>query len=89
MTRFGFFNLPKTWTLDYWKMALTDARILQGLHNTLIVAVSAGLVGALVFSLIGYVLVRTKLPGRADARLNLLAAVGDPGFVRAGLLWMF
>ena len=22
MTRFGFFNLPKTWTLDYWNMAL-------------------------------------------------------------------
>src|SRR5918994_4237870 len=24
MTRFGFFNLPKTWTLEYWKMALAD-----------------------------------------------------------------
>ena len=46
-------------------MALNDPRILQGLHNTLIVAVSAGLVGAVLFSLIGYVLVRTKLPGRA------------------------
>ncbi|HEX7228960.1 MAG TPA: iron ABC transporter permease, partial [Candidatus Binatia bacterium] len=56
MTRFGFFNLPKTWTLDYWKMALTDPRILQGLHNTLIVAVSAALFGVLFFSLVGYVL---------------------------------
>src|SRR5581483_251758 len=61
MTRFGFFNLAKTWTLEYWKVALNDPRILQGLQNTLIVAVSAGVVGALGFSLIGYVLVRTKV----------------------------
>src|SRR5262245_50903092 len=65
MTRFGFFNLPKTWTLEYWRMALNDPRIVHGLQNTLIVAVSAGVIGALVFSLIGYVLVRTKLPARS------------------------
>ena len=90
MTRFGFFNLPKTWTLDYWNMALNDGRILQGLQNTLIVAVSAGLVGALVFSLIGYVLVRTKLPGRSvlDSICWLPSAI--PGVLSGlGLLWMF
>ena len=90
MTRFGFFNLPKTWTLEYWSMALTDPRILQGLHNTLIVAVSAGLVGALIFSLIGYVLVRTKLPGRSalDSICWLPSAI--PGVLSGlGLLWMF
>jgi iron(III) transport system permease protein len=90
MTRFGFFNLPKTWTLEYWRMALTDPRILQGLHNTLIVAVSAGVVGALFFSLIGYVLVRTKLPGRGilDSICWLPSAI--PGVLSGlGLLWMF
>ena len=90
MTRFGFFNLPKTWTLEYWRMALTDPRILQGLQNTLIVAVSAGVVGALFFSLIGYVLVRTKLPGRGilDSICWLPSAI--PGVLSGlGLLWMF
>jgi len=90
MTRFGFFHLPKTWTLEYWKMALSDPRILQGLHNTLIVAVSAGLVGALFFSLVGYVLVRTKLPGRGllDSICWLPSAI--PGVLSGlGLLWMF
>ena len=90
MTRFGFFNLPKTWTLEYWRMALSDPRILQGLQNTLIVAVSAGLVGAVVFSLIGYVLVRTKLPGRSvlDSICWLPSAI--PGVLSGlGLLWMF
>lgn len=90
MTRFGFFNLPKTWTLDYWKMALTDPRILQGLQNTLIVAVSAALFGVLFFSLVGYVLVRTKLPGRGilDSICWLPSAI--PGVLAGlGLLWMF
>lgn len=90
MTRFGFFNLPKTWTLEYWKMALNDPRILQGLHNTLIVALSAGIVGALAFSLIGYVLVRTRLKGRSilDTICWLPSAI--PGVLAGlGLLWMF
>jgi iron(III) transport system permease protein len=90
MTRFGFFSLTKTWTLEYWRMALSDPRILQGLHNTLLVAVSAGIVGALFFSLIGYVLVRTKLPGRGilDSICWLPSAI--PGVLSGlGLLWMF
>jgi iron(III) transport system permease protein len=90
MTRFGFFNLPKTWTLEYWKMALTDARILQGLQNTLIIAFSAALVGAFFFSLVAYVLVRTKFRGRGilDTICWLPSAI--PGVLAGlGLLWMF
>jgi iron(III) transport system permease protein len=90
MTRFGFFNLPKTWTLEYWKMALSDPRILQGLENTLIIAFSAAIFGAFFFSLVGYVLVRTKYPGRGilDSICWLPSAI--PGVLSGlGLLWMF
>ncbi len=90
MTRFGFFNLPKTWTLDYWTMALSDPRILQGLQNTLIIAFSAAIFGAFFFSLVGYILVRTKYPGRGvlDAICWLPSAI--PGVLSGlGLLWMF
>jgi iron(III) transport system permease protein len=90
MTRFGFFNLPKTWTLEYWQMALTDPRIVQALKNTLIVAGSAAVFGAFFFSLIGYILVRTKLPGRGilDSICWLPSAI--PGVLAGlGLLWMF
>jgi iron(III) transport system permease protein len=90
MTRFGFFNLPKTWTMEYWRMALSDPRIVNGLQNTLLVAVSAAVFGALVFSLIGYVLVRSKLPGRSllDSICWLPSAI--PGVLSGlGLLWMF
>ena len=90
MTRFGFFNLPKTWTLEYWQMALSDPRILQGLQNTLIVAFSAAIFGAFFFSLVGYILVRTKYPGRGilDSICWLPSAI--PGVLSGlGLLWMF
>jgi iron(III) transport system permease protein len=90
MTRFGFFNLPKTWTLEYWRMALSDPRILQGLQNTLIIAFAAAIFGAFFFSLVAYVLVRTKLPGRGilDSICWLPSAI--PGVLSGlGLLWMF
>jgi len=90
MTRFGFFNLPKTWTLEYWKMALNDPRIILSLQNTLIISASAAIFGILIFSLIGYVLVRTKLPGRSilDSICWLPSAI--PGVLAGlGLLWMF
>lgn len=90
MTRFGFFNLPKTWTLEYWRMALSDPRILQAFQNTLIIAFSAAIFGAFFFSLVAYVLVRTKLPGRGvlDSICWLPSAI--PGVLSGlGLLWMF
>src|SRR5436305_12210552 len=58
--------------------------------NTLLVATGSACFGVVVFSLIGYVLVRTKLPGRAalDSICWLPSAI--PGVLSGlGLLWMF
>jgi len=90
MVRFGFFNLPKTWTLEYWQMALTDPRLILALKNTLIIAGSAALIGPILFSLIAYILVRTRLPGRSilDAICWVPSAI--PGILASlALLWMF
>ncbi|MEE9612292.1 MAG: iron ABC transporter permease, partial [Desulfatiglandales bacterium] len=90
MVRFGYFNLPKTWTLEYWQVALNDPSLLDAFKNTIIIAGSAALVGPLLFSLVAYVLVRTKLPGRAilDSICWLPAAI--PGVLSGlGLLWLF
>jgi iron(III) transport system permease protein len=90
MTRFGFFHLPQTWTLEYWQNALTNPGLISSLENTLIIAGSAAVIGTIVFSLTAYVLVRTKLPGRGilDAICWLPSAV--PGVLLGlGLLWMF
>lgn len=90
MVRFGFFNLPRTWTLEYWQMAINDPRLMQALKNTLIIAGSAAVIGPILFSFIAYVLVRTKLAGRSllDTICWLPSAV--PGVLAGlGLMWMF
>jgi len=90
MTRFGFFNLPVTWTLDYWRIAFSDPRLMLALKNTLIIAFSCALIGPFLFSIIAYVIARTKLPGRTilDSICWMPSAV--PGVLGGlGLLWMF
>ncbi len=90
MVRFGYFHLAQTWTLEHWSGALTDGRFILGLENTLVVAGSAALVGVMLFSLVAYVLVRTKLPGRSilDAICWMPSAI--PGVLAGlGLLWFF
>lgn len=90
MVHFGAFNLPKTWTLDYWRMALNNPGLLLAFKNTVIIAGSAALIGPFLFSLIAYVLVRTRLPGRSllDAICWIPSAI--PGVLAGlGLLWLF
>ena len=90
MVRFGFFDLPQTWTLEYWRVAFSDPRLMLALKNTLIIAVVSAVVGPILFSLIAYIIVRTRLPGRSilDSICWLPSAV--PGVLAGlGLLWMF
>jgi iron(III) transport system permease protein len=89
MVHFGAFNLPKTWTFEYWRSALDNPDLLLALKNTLIIATSAALLGPLLFSIIAYVLVRTRLPGRSilDAICWIPSAI--PGVLAGlGILWL-
>lgn len=90
MVHFGAFNLPKTWTLEYWQLGFSNPGLVLAFKNTLIIAGSAALIGPLLFSLIAYVLVRTKLPARSvlDAICWIPSAI--PGVLAGlGLLWLF
>jgi iron(III) transport system permease protein len=90
MVHFGAFNLPKTWTLDYWRAGLSNPGLVLAFKNTIIIAGTAALVGPFLFSLVAYVLVRTRLPGRTvlDAICWIPSAI--PGVLSGlGLLWLF
>jgi iron(III) transport system permease protein len=89
MVHFGSFNLPNTWTLEYWEGAFDNPDLMRALKNTLIIATSAAVLGPLLFSLIAYVLVRTRLPGRStlDAICWIPSAI--PGVLSGlGILWL-
>jgi iron(III) transport system permease protein len=62
MQRIGYFVLG--FTLDHWRLVLTDPVFVKALRTTLVLALSAAILSPLLFSVIAYILVRTRLPGR-------------------------
>jgi iron(III) transport system permease protein len=90
MTRVGFFNAVPVWTLEHWTDVLTDRSFQGALWTTMILAVTAGLVSPILFSLMAYVIVRTRLRGRAILDSIIWASAALPGIlVGLGLLLMF
>lgn len=88
MELFGHFDLEKTWTTRHWTGIFTDLVFLRSLKNTIVLGLSAAIVGTLVYALLGYLIVRTRLPGRGliDALSWLPWAL--PGvLISLALLW--
>ncbi len=88
MNRIGYFVLG--FTLDHWKLVLNDPVFLKSLRSTLVLGGSAAIISPLLFSLLAYILVRTKLPGRNLLDLMVWGGGAIPGILAGlGLLWMF
>ncbi|MBL8549251.1 MAG: iron ABC transporter permease [Hyphomonadaceae bacterium] len=90
MHMFGIFDMPNPWTLDNWREALTRGDALRALGNTLQLGIAAALCGMILFTLMAYVVVRSR--SRAARLLDLLtwAPVLVPGVVLSlGLLQVF
>ncbi len=88
MTIAGYFDLPEPWTLNHWQLIFSDELLMSSIVNTLIVGISAALVGMVFYSLIAYVVVKTRFAGR-----NLLDVISwlpwaIPGVLLSlALLW--
>jgi iron(III) transport system permease protein len=88
MTRIGYFVLG--FTLDHWKLILNDPVFLKALRTTLTLAITAGMISPLLFSVVAYILVRTRLPGRGVLDSMIWTAGAIPGILAGlGLLWVF
>jgi iron(III) transport system permease protein len=88
MTRIGYFVLG--FTLEHWKFVLNDPVFLKALRTTLVLATTAAVVGPLLFSILGYMIVRTRLPGRGILDAMIWCAGAVPGILAGlGLLWVF
>ena len=90
MTRVGFFNTTPVWTFEHWGDVFTRPEFQQSLKTTLILAVSAGMISPILFSLFAYIIVRTRVRGRVLLDSIIWAAAVMPGtLVGLGLLLMF
>ena len=90
MYRAGIFSLNVVFSLRHWQFVMNEPIFWGALTNTLVLASSTALVSPFLFATIAYVLVRTKLPGRAllDGMIWMAAVV--PGILASlALLWMF
>jgi iron(III) transport system permease protein len=90
MRRYGFFDIPNTYTLAHWQAMLRDPVFMGSLTNSLIIATAVALGGALIYGVIAYMLVRSQLKTAPaiDALVWLPWAV--PGVLAGlGMLWMF
>ena len=61
---FGFFGSDKPWTLAHWKAVIGDSVFTSSLKNTLLLALGAATGSVLLFTLLGYIIVRTRFVAR-------------------------
>jgi iron(III) transport system permease protein len=88
MTRIGYFELG--YTLEHWIFVLNDPVFVKSLQTTLIIASTAAFGSPLLFSVVAYMLVRTRLPGRVVLDLIIWGSGAIPGILSGlGLLWVF
>jgi iron(III) transport system permease protein len=64
MRVFGFPDLPDPWTTAHWTTVLNDSIFLRSVRNTLILGLMSAILGALLFSVIAYLIVRERFIGR-------------------------
>ncbi|MDE2838241.1 MAG: ABC transporter permease subunit [Chloroflexota bacterium] len=90
MTRVGFFNAVPAWTFDHWYNVLTDPLFFKATRTTLILAVTAGVGSPLLFSVIAYLIVRTRWRGRSILDSIIWISAAFPGIISSlGLLMLF
>ena len=88
MECFGHFDLEKVWTSRHWTGVFTDPIFLRSVKNTILLGLGAAILGALVFALLGYLIVRTHLPGRGLIDVLSWLPWALPGvLISLALLW--
>jgi iron(III) transport system permease protein len=90
MTLFGFFNIPEPWTFKNWQLALGNSSLLSALANTVVIAGGGALLAMSAFTLIAYIIVRTRYAARGLLDLLVWLPSTVPGIILSlGFLWLF
>lgn len=84
------FILEDPFTTQHWRGVLGDPRFLPSLGSTLVLALGAATAGMAVYSLISYIVVKTKFWGGKALDFVSWLPWGVPGLVLAlGFLWAY
>ncbi len=90
MARFGYFSVPRPWTLVHWGRVIYDSVFLESLKNTLVLAGATAILSIVLFTLVAYVVIRTRFVGRAALDFASWLPSTLPGIILGlGLLSLF
>ena len=90
MVRAGYFSFTKVYTFDHWVSVLTDPVFGSAVFTTLVLGAIAAVTSPLLFSLLAYILVRTRWRGRAGLDFMIWSSGAVPGILSGlGLLMLF
>ena len=90
MFRVGLFNLDPVFTTEHWTVVLGSRDFYTGLRTTLIVATASGIASPLLFSVLAYIIVRTRWRFRLGLDSLIWFSGAIPGILSGlGLLLMF
>ena len=90
MVRAGYFNLTQIFTTSHWETVLTDNVFTSAVFTTMTLAMLAAFLSPLLFSVLAYILVRTKWRGRIVLDWIIWSSGGIPGILSGlGLLLVF
>jgi iron(III) transport system permease protein len=90
MNLFGYFTIASPWTMKHWTTVLSNPTFINGLWNTLIIAGGTALVGMVAFTIIAYIIVRTRYAARATLDFFVWLPSTVPGMILGlGFLWLF
>lgn len=91
MKMFGFFNVQGSpFTLSNWSVVLQDPIFLSSFRHTLILAFGAAGMAGFLYSLISYIIVKSKFWGRNILDFVSWLPITVPGVVLGlGLMWVF
>jgi iron(III) transport system permease protein len=90
MNLFGYFMIANPWTMKHWTTVLANATFISALWNTLIIAGGTAILGMVAFTIIAYIIVRTKYFARSTLDFFVWVPSTVPGIILGlGFLWFF
>ena len=90
MKFFGLFHIAQPFTFKHWLSVLHDPAFTKALINSLILGFGVASSAVIVYSFLGYVILRSRLPGRHLLNFLVWIPWAIPGILLGlSLLWIF
>jgi len=89
MKFFGYFQIAQPFSTRHWALVFSDPEFLRATRNSLVVGLGTGGLGIVVYSLLGYVLVRSSVRYKWVVNLLVWLPWAIPGILLSlAFLWL-